>query len=200
MFSSDLSDPQSRVMFAVGDTGSTQLLSDATYAALLSQTRARVVDVAATAADSRLTAQDHGYRARQALILSDLSGAIGVGAGTVYYVRDVLDDSFGLALATTGAARTITADGAAVAGLVDEIAATKAAASALAVRYAQQPDSLSDAGSAIRWGERVAQWNRIAAGEIPAGVASILGAGKARGFTLRRGPARDYSTGGGDAE
>lgn len=117
-----LTDPISRLRFAVGDTAATELLPDATYSALLTQT------------------------------------------GN------------------------------------SELRAARAAAAHLAARYAQQPASLSSAGKAINWPERVAQWNRIAAGEIPAGVAAILGAGVARGRRIVRGPAVDYTTGEGDAD
>jgi hypothetical protein len=117
-----LTDAISRIRFAVGDTAAAELLPDATYSALLSQT------------------------------------------GT------------------------------------SELRAARAAAAHLAVRYAQQPASLASAGKSLSWPERVAQWNRIAAGEIPAGVAAILGTGVARGTRIRRGPAVDYTTGEGDAD
>ena len=83
--------------------------------------------------------------------------------------------------------------------LVTEIKAAQAAAAFLAVKYAQDPSSLSSSGKSLAWSERVAQWNRIAGGEIPAGIAAVLGARVGKGFHIPRGPQRDYTTGEGDA-
>ena len=54
----------------------------------------------------------------------------------------------------------------------DEGAAVRRIAAALAVQYAQQPTSLYDSGSGMRWGDRVAQWNKLARGEIASGLAA----------------------------
>lgn len=49
----------------------------------------------------------------------------------------------------------------------DATAAMRSAAGALATYYAAQPDRLTDVlGESIAWTERVAQWNRIASGDI----------------------------------
>jgi hypothetical protein len=61
----------------------------------------------------------------------------------------------------------------------DEPAATRAAAAALAAQLAQDPDQVSDASGAVRWGARIAQLNRIAdgaGGATPAGSAPTAGA------------------------
>lgn len=78
--------------------------------------------------------------------------------------------------------------------VTDEAAATRDIARKLAARYAAKPGSVTlPNGLNVSWAQRVAQWNRIADGA--AGGAS---ARKATGFTLRRGPFRDYTTGDGD--
>ena len=78
--------------------------------------------------------------------------------------------------------------------VTDEQKATRDLARALAARYAIEPDSISADGSKLTWGERVAQWNLIAQG-----LQGGSSAKTARGFTITRGPARDYTTGAGDA-
>lgn len=77
----------------------------------------------------------------------------------------------------------------------DEPATIRAVAAALAARYAIEPDSISSDGDRISWSERVAHWTRIATG-----AAGGAAAGVGKGLTLRRGPARDYTAGGGDAD
>jgi hypothetical protein len=78
--------------------------------------------------------------------------------------------------------------------VVDEEAATRAIARGLAARFATQPTSISSNGKSLNWAERVAQWNRTANGEAGGAAAN-----RAKGFRLKRGPATDYTTGGGDA-
>jgi ABC-type iron transport system FetAB ATPase subunit len=48
----------------------------------------------------------------------------------------------------------------------NEVAATRSAAAALAARYANEPTSISSDGSSLSWGERIAQWNKIALGQV----------------------------------
>jgi hypothetical protein len=192
-YSADQSDARSRVRFAVGDTAAAELFPDALYDAQLAHTTRRRQVWTCSAATNLFTAPAHGYANGDAVMLQDLTAAIGVSAGVIRYVRDARADTFALALTPTGITIDLVADGAGVIGLVDEAAAIRAVARGLAAAFAQQPDRLSDGGSSIAWSERVAQWNRIALGE--AGGAS---ARRASGFTLRRGPARDYTTGAGD--
>jgi len=47
----------------------------------------------------------------------------------------------------------------------DEVKVRREIAAYLAAKYAQEPDSISDDGSAIKWGKRVDQWNLIAQGK-----------------------------------
>ena len=78
--------------------------------------------------------------------------------------------------------------------VANEAAATREIARKLATWAATQPDSISASGKSLSWKDRVAQWNRIADGDA-GGAAARVG----RGFTIRRGPAVDYTTGDGDA-
>lgn len=82
--------------------------------------------------------------------------------------------------------------------ITDEAAAGRDIARALAARYAIEPDSISDDGTSARWGERVKQWNLIALGQAGGAATRTAATGTAKGITIRRGPARDYTTGGGD--
>jgi hypothetical protein len=59
----------------------------------------------------------------------------------------------------------------------DENAATADIAASLAVEYAQKPDSISDDGTAIRWGERVKTWLTIAKEFRAASVVVVEGSG-----------------------
>jgi hypothetical protein len=194
-FDESLSDARSRVRSDVGDTVSPGLLPDATYDAVLAQTTARRQSFSCSADEDTFTAEGHGYIDGTAVILADLTASIGIAAGVIRYVRDADDDTFKLALTVTGAAIDLVNDGAGVVGVVDEAAATRQIARKLAVRYAQKPSDVRlTSGLSISWSERVTQWNLIAKGE-----AGGAGAKRAKGFTLRRGPARDYTTGEGDA-
>lgn len=76
----------------------------------------------------------------------------------------------------------------------DEAAAARDMARSLAAWAGTQPDTIADGGSRLSWTKRIDQWNRIADGQ--AGGAKSTPS--AKGFTIRRGPARDYSTGKGD--
>lgn len=68
----------------------------------------------------------------------------------------------------------------------------------LAARFAQRPDSLSDAGSSLRWSERVAQW-RLLAERMRAGDGAAT-ARAATGARVRHRPRPDYTLAGGDQE
>jgi hypothetical protein len=193
-YNDDQSDARSRLRFAVGDIASPGLFPDATYDAKLAHTTVRRQSFACAASTDVFTAEAHGLSDGTAVILADLTAAIGISAGVIRYVRDAGDDIFALALTVTGTAIDLVADGEGSIGVVDEAAAIREIARGLAARYASEPDSISDNGTALTWRERIAHWNRIATGD--AGGAS---ARRAKGFTLRRGPARDYTTGGGDA-
>ncbi len=193
-YNNDLSDARSRARYAVGDIVSPGLFPDATYDAQLAQTtRARQAFSCAAATDL-FTAEGHGLSDGGAVILADLTAAIGISAGVIRYVRDADTDTFALALTITGAAIDLVADGAGSVGVVDEAAACREIARGLAARYATKPTNVRlTSGLTVAWAERVAQWNRIATGEAGGALAR-----RGKGFTLRRGPARDYTTGEGD--
>lgn len=89
---------------------------------------------------------------------------------------------------------TATGDDGTTTATTDEASATRDVARGLAAYYATRPDSIADAGSRLTWGKRIDQWNRIADGK--AGGAKSR---RATGITIRRGAARDYSTGAGDS-
>ena len=78
--------------------------------------------------------------------------------------------------------------------VTDEAAATRDIARKLAAKFAVKPTQVRlVSGLSVTW-ERVQQWNLIAQG-----LAGGASAGRARGFTIVRGPAVDYTTGEGDA-
>jgi hypothetical protein len=78
--------------------------------------------------------------------------------------------------------------------VTDEAAATRDIARALAAKYAVKPSQVRlVSGLSVTW-ERVQQWNLIAQG-----LAGGASTGRGKGFTLKRGPAVDYTTGEGDA-
>jgi hypothetical protein len=194
-YDTSLVDAQSRVRYAVGDISTPGLFPDATYGAQISATTARRVSLSATADDDTFTAAEHGYVDGDAVALITLFEEIGPVVGTTYFIRDATADTFALAATRGGVAIDVTADGAGTIGVVDEAAAIREIARGLAARYATKPSQVRlVSGLSVTW-ERVQQWNKIALGE--AGGAS---AGRAKGFTLRRGPAVDYTTGEGDAD
>jgi hypothetical protein len=51
-----------------------------------------------------------------------------------------------------------------IAAATDEAEAVRSAARALAAYYANQPSSVSSGGESVTWADRIAQWNKIAAG------------------------------------
>jgi hypothetical protein len=189
-----LADVRSRVRFAVGDTANPGLLPDATYDAQIAREARSAQAFTATAADDTCQATAHGYADGASVVPSWLVGADPLVEGTVYYVRDAEADTFALSATAGGTAINITTDGQGLVARVDEQAAIRAVAGGLAAKFAIEPDSLSENGTAIRWGERVAQWRLIAQG-----LAGGATAGRAKGWTLRRGAAVDYTTGEGDA-
>lgn len=93
---------------------------------------------------------------------------------------------------------TTAADGAeTTTSTIDEEAVIRDAARGLAAQYANKPSEISTANGRIAWAERISQWNKIATGGAGGATAGRLR--RATGLTIRRGPARDYSTGQGDA-
>jgi len=77
--------------------------------------------------------------------------------------------------------------------VVDEQAATRVMARKLAAKFAVKPTQVRlVSGLSVTW-ERVQQWNLIAQGLAGGAVT-----GRAKGITIRRGPAIDYTTGEGD--
>lgn len=185
-----LGDAISRVRGAVGDTVSPGLLPDETYESQLALTTTRRQMFTAAAASNTCEALGHGLADRTPVIVQDLTTAIGVTAGAIVYVRDAETDTFALTTTPTGAAIDLTLDGEGVIGVVSEGAAIRAIAAMLAVRYAQKPtDVRLTSGLSISWGQRVQQWNRIAAGQAGGSAAARVGMG-----TLRY-EARDYELG-----
>ena len=193
-YDDSLADVRSRVRFAVGDIASPGLFPDATYDAQIAQTARSGQAWTATAADDTLTATGHGYADGQAVVLSWLVDADPLAERTVYAVRDAADDTFALSATVGGTTIDVTSDGSGIVQAVDEAAAIREIARGLAARYATKPSQVRlVSGLSVTW-ERVQQWNRIALGQAGGAAAST-----GRGWTLRRGPAVDYTTGEGDA-
>jgi hypothetical protein len=193
-YDDNLLDVRSRVRFAVGDIASPGLLPDATYDAMAAQTARRGLAFTATADTDTLAVADHTLADGAAVVLAWLEDAAPLAERIVYYVRDAATDALALSLTNGGAALDLTTDGSGVIGAVDEAAAIRAIAAGLAAKYAVKPSQVRlVSGLSVTW-ERVQHWTLIAQG-----LAGGAAAGRAKGVTLRRGPAIDYSTGDGDA-
>lgn len=207
-YNDDLSDTISRIRLAVGDTASPGLLPDATYTTQLRLTASGIRRAETAAAgdliyllsDSPQSMLDSGIVPRSSassaalgwvdgdeIIVTRALASCGLTVGEVYYAAeaDPLGGSLQLATSIGGAAVNITADTTIHLGRLDEAAATRAIAAALAAKYAQKPTQITDSGSGLTWGERIAQWNRIALGQ--AGKRATVGVG-----ALRR-SAADYT-------
>lgn len=194
IYDETLADVRSRVRFAVGDIADPGLLPDATYDAQIAQTARTSQAFTAAADDDVLTATAHGYADGTAVVALWLAGADPLVEATVYYVRDSATDTLKLSATAGGDAIDLTTDGSGMVAAVDEQAAIRAIAAGLAARFATKPTQVRlVSGLSVTW-ERVQHWTLIAQG-LGGGAA----AGRARGVTLRRGPAVDYTTGGGDA-
>lgn len=194
-----LSDPISRLRYAVGDRAALELEPDATYLGALALVLARKQGATGAAASDRLAlAEGHGYKSGQPVMLAELEGLAPLAEHSIYYVVGAAAGALSLAATRGGPAITLAEDGVATLGQLDELAAAQIVAGGLAVTYSQEPDRISDSGQSLSWAKRVDQWNAIAAGDLPAGAAAVLGARRAQGFTLLKGPQRDYTTGAGD--
>lgn len=114
-------------------------------------------------------------------------------------VRSVVGDTSDPPILTGGEGAY---DAIVVAAGTSEHRAAQVAARDLAAQLSKRPSSLSDAGSAFAWAERISFLLRIAAGEIGtslAGDPALTGATKtANGISLRGKPRPDYTLAAGD--
>jgi hypothetical protein len=193
-YQDNLADVRSRVRFAVGDILSPGLLPDATYDGQIARLARTAQAFTATADDDTLAAAAHGYTDGDGVVVSWLTDTDPLVEGTVYYTRDAAADSLALSATHGGDAIDLTTDGSGLIAAVDEAAAIRAIAAGLAAKYAVKPSQVRlVSGLSVTW-ERVQHWTLIAQG-----LAGGAAAGRAKGVTIRRGPAIDYTTGEGDA-
>lgn len=205
-YDEDLSDPISRVRAAVGDTVTPGLLPDATYAAQWALTAANVRRFTTDAAADTVTARgdlpgdsaDVGIVPRRgvaqaappwvdgdAIVTTRALAACGLTVGDIVYVVNATSDGLTMQLALTigGAPIALSADTTVHLGKLDEAAATRAIAGALAALYAQKPTHLTDDGTTITWGERVAHWRLIAQGKAGGATGRTVGVAALRRST-----------------
>lgn len=203
-YSDNLGDARSRVRAAVGDTVSPGLLPDATYDAQWALTAANVRRASTDAAADTVTIlsddpePDYGLTPRRgampaapawvdgdAVVVTRALAACGLTVGDIVYVVNATSDGLTMQLALTigGAPIALSADTTVHLGKLDEAAATRAIAGALAALYAQKPTTLTDDGTTITWAERVNHWRQIAQGKAGGGVKRTVGMGALRRST-----------------